>query len=382
MTFFEILCWIQKGDKSLFDISIDKQKAFLDSLGEPKDDIDRGYKQYLCQNFFVHPKWKIAILNIIGSCALPFLIIYFLIKGFFSKRGVIKESIIERKGMDEVIPTVVWNRYHPDSTVWFDGASISFKDILFILRMVSRAPLQPYFVLKAFMNIVFYSHMIRCHNPKTIIQFGEFSFSSSILTAFCHKYEIKHLNIMHGEKLYFIRDAYFHYDECYVWDEHYVNLFRDLKAEPSQFIVALPPSLNIDILSHLNPHLYADYKYYLAEFTEEQIKSIVHSMSFALEHGKSVKYRPHPRYSDIDLLKKYVAEDDIEDFNNVNILYSIANIEYAVGSYSTVLTQAFFSGKKVALDDMTFAKEYQQLKDRCYILSNKNISKLSTFQKR
>ena len=380
MTFFEILCWIQKGDKSLFDISVEEQKYFLDSLGEPKDDIDRGLKQYLCQNYFVHPKWKIAVLNIIGACAFPFLVIFFLIKGFFTKRGIIVESIIERKGMDEVVPPIVWERYHPDSTVWSDGASISFKDISFILRMAARAPLQPYFVLKAFMNIVFYSHMIRCHNPKTIIQFGEFSFSSSILTALCHKYGIRHLNIMHGEKLFFIRDAFFHYDECYVWSDHYVNLLRTLKAEPSQFIVALPPSLNIDVPSHLNFDLYADYKYYLAEYTEEQIKSIVHSMSFALDHGKSVKYRPHPRYSNIDLLKKYVEEDDIEDFNKVNILDSIANLECAVGSYSTVLAQAYFSGKEVILDDMTFAKDYQKLKERSYILANKNISKLSSFQ--
>ena len=110
--------------------------------------------------------------------------------------------------------------------------------------------------------------------------------------------------MQHGEKLRYIRDSFFHYDECYVWDEHYVNLFKEMHAEPSQFKVAVPPSLRIDCKVHHNSSVYADYKYYLAADTEEDIKSIVASMAFAKSEGKTVKYRIHPRYTDLNVLKK------------------------------------------------------------------------------
>ena len=257
---------------------------------------------------------------------------------------------------------------------------MSFNDFGFLIRLVSRAPHHPYFILKSWMNVVLYSDMIRRHSPEVMIQFGEFSFSSSILTAYCHKHGVKHIDIMHGEKLWFIRDAFFHYDECYVWDEYYADLFRSLKAEPTQFRVAIPPSMRIDTEVYKNQEYYADYKYYLALYTEEQIKWIVQSMEFAKREGKSVKYRPHPRYSDMELLRKYVKDEEIEMPKKVGIMDSISNLEFAVGSYTTVLSQAWFSGKGVVLDDVTFKDQFDKLEEHGYILAKKDCGRLSKYQ--
>lgn len=379
MNYFKVLFFLQHGDKSLFDIPVEVQRRFLDSLGEAKNDIDRGFKQYLCQNLFV-PKWKVLAFNIAAAIIMPFIVLLFLIKGCFLKKGAQIDTMIERKGMDEVVPDIVMHKYHPESSFWNMGSSMSFHDLRFLIKLILRAPHYPYFVLKSWMNVVHYSDMIRRHSPKVMIQFGEFSFSSSILTAYCHKYGIKHVDIMHGEKLYYIRDAFFHYDECYVWDEHYFKLFCELKAEPTQFIVALPESIHINTKQHINDAVYADYKYYLAATSEIEMKEIVESMQFAIRNGKKVKYRPHPRYTDMSLLRKYVKEEEIEDYKKVGILDSISNLEYAVGSYTTVLSQAFFSDKKVLLDDVTFKSEYEKLKGMKYILSSKNCPLLSEMQ--
>ena len=379
MNYFKILLFLQHGDKSIFDIPVSKQQAYLNSLGAPKDDIDRGYKQYLCQNFFV-PGWKVWLFNILAAFMFPLILLYYLVKGRFLVRGEHVDCIIERKGMDEVVPTEVWQKYNPDNSHWQEGSSLCFSDLTFILKIIKRATRHPYFVLKATMNVVMYSDMIRRHSPMVMIQFGEFSFSSSILTAYCHRNDIKHIDIMHGEKLFFIGDAFFHYDECYVWDEHYIKLFRELKAEPTQFIVALPESLHINITKHINKDAYADYKYYLAVASESEIKGVVDSMQFAKRNGKKVKFRPHPRYTDINLLRKYVNEDEIEDYKKIGILESISNLEYAVGSYTTVLSQAYFSGKNVVLDDVTFQSEHDMLKSLKYILSSKETIRLSDFK--
>ena len=363
----------------MFQVSLEDQKSFLNSLGEARNDIDRGFKQYLCQNFFV-PKWKVCLFNVAAAFIVPFMVMFYLLKGLFVRKEERMGAIIEKKGMEEVIPVVVKEKYQPDNRYWNESSSMSLKDIGFFLKLVARSPHHPYFVLKAMMNVVRYSDMIRRHSPSVMIEFGEFSFSSSILTAFCHRYGVKHIDIMHGEKLWFIRDAYFHYDECYVWDEYYADLFRSLKAEPRQFRVALPPSLQIDTEAHSSLNAYADYKYYLALYSEEQIAGIVRSMAFAKQEGKTVKYRPHPRYSNLDLLRKYVTEDEIEYPSQVGILESVSNLEYAVGSYTTVLSQAYFSGKKVILDDITYRQQYEDLKKMKYILANNNLDTLSKQQ--
>ena len=379
MNYFKILRFLQLGDRGAFDVPIGQQRAFLESLGEAKNDIDRGYKQYLCQNFFV-PQWKVWLLNIVAAVVVPFIVLFFLLKRCFVREEQHVDTMMEHKDMDEVVPTIVWEKYNPTEKYWKQGASMSFNDFSFLIRLVSRAPHHPYFILKSWMNVVLYSDMIRRHSPEVMIQFGEFSFSSSILTAYCHRHGVKHIDIMHGEKLWFIRDAFFHYDECYVWDEYYAELFRDLKAEPNQFRVALPTSMHFTIETYQNQNYYADYKYYLALYTEEQIKEIVHSMKFARSNGKTVKYRPHPRYSDVELLRKYVSEEEIEQPKDVDILCSVSNLDYAVGSYTTVLSQAYFSGKNVVLDNVTYKSQYDKLKELKYILSSTNPILLSDCQ--
>ena len=379
MNYFKILRFLQQGDRDAFSVSVESQRAFMESLGDAKNDIDRGFKQYLCQNYFV-PQWKVVLFNIAGAIILPFVVILLLLKRCLVRKGNHVEAMIENKGMGEVVPAVVQEKYEPVCEYWREGVSMSLHDLGFLFRLILRAPLHPYFVLKAWMNVAYYSDMIYRHSPNVLIQFGEFSFSSSILTEYCHRNVVKHIDIMHGEKLWFIRDSFFHYDECYVWDEYYAYLFRSLKAEPSQFRVALPSSMKIDTASYKNQECYADYKYYLALYSEEQIKGIVQSMEFAKHEGKTVMYRPHPRYSDIELLRKYVKEEEIEMPMKVGIMVSISNLEFAVGSYTTVLSQAWFSDKGVVLDDVTFKDQFDKLEERGYILANKDCDRLSKYQ--
>lgn len=371
---------MEKGNKGLFDFPKKEQMDYLNSLGEAEDDITRGYKQYLCQNEFVKPKWKIWVFNVGGAIALPIVLGYFLIKRTFEKKENPIYCLIEKKGMPEVVPIEVREKYHP-SINYRGGTSLGIGDLGFICQLGIKAPHHPYFVFKAMMNVARYSDLIYRYHSQVIIQFGEFSFSSSVLTSYCHKHKVKHIDVMHGEKLYNIRDSFFHYDECYVWSEHYVRLFTSLKAEPTQFRIAIPPSLKIDNEKYKKPECYADYKYYLAICSEDTIKQIVCAMAFAKLEGKTVKYRPHPRYTDVSLLRKYVAEKDIEWPHEVNIQESIANIECAVGSYTTVMVQAYFSGKQVMMDDVAEEKEYKLLCSLNYILSEVKYDKLSNHQK-
>lgn len=374
MNAFKILVAFSKADKSLFDIPVGVQKHFLELQQKPSSLIDRSYNQYKAQMLFV-PWWKIWIQNIVACVLLPFILAYLLFKSLSDETGHNVEAIGEFKGLEETLPNSVTTEFEIDNDVWDDGSSLTLHDLPFVLHVVWGK--HPFFALKTIMKIAMYSHSIRVHSPRAIVVHNEYSFTSSALTDYCRLHDVKHINAMHGEKLFYIRDSWFQYDRCYVWDEYYITLFESLNVDKNQFEVEVPPSLKIDFNKFQNTDSFSDYKYYLASYSENELRNIVNSLSPIKKKGYSIKFRPHPRYSDVELLRKYVSNDDIEEPKKVGILESISNCNYVVGSYTTVLLQAYCSGRNVILDDCSNRQEYYKLKELGYILSNKECPKLS-----
>lgn len=376
MNFFHLLVLLEKGNKTQFDCPVEEQKAYLASLGKPGDLYDRSYKQYRCQMYLV-PVWKRILLSISSALIFPFLLVFLLLRGlkYGHKRDV--PAVSDFTTLAEVIPEQLIAEWAPDSSVWDNATGLKINDIGFIFHLFFRFILYPYLVLKLTMKIALYRLLIVRYSPKAIVVHNEYSFTSSILTAYCRKNGILHIDVMHGEKLFYIRDSFFCYDKCYVWDQHYVDLFVSLQADPHQFIIAVPPSLRLDTSAYLNQSVYADIKYYLALNKEEEIASIVSSLKPARDAGLTVKYRLHPRYSDRQMILRYCSEEDLEKPEEVSIQESLSNLAYAAGSYSTVLLQASMAGKKVILDDVTYKKTYEQLKGMDYILARQPHLKLS-----
>lgn len=365
-------------NKHQFDISVEDQYKFMNSIASPRNDYERSYAQFRCQRFF-YAWWVDILWFVISFFSIPILLILLYIKGKHVSFLCQEKTIAENKGMDEILPEVLTQSFTINHDKWNAGMSLSYYDILYFFTNIFGFR-HPFFMLKCLMQIASYNNRITKYRPERIIVHQEFSCCSSILTNYCNSRGVKHINVMHGEKLRYIRDSFFRYDECYVWDNHYVNLFIDQKAEPSQFRIAIPPSLKIDTSIHKNEKAFANYKYYLAINSEEEIKSIVSSLSFIKNEGKTVKFRAHPRYTDIKTLTKYVPVEDVEFPNEVSILDSISNLDYAIGSFTTVLLQAHMSGKNIILDDVTYKNRFDQLKEYGYILSTGHFMKLSSNQ--
>lgn len=366
--YFRLSKWLSLGEKKFIDIPVAKQKSYMESLGEPQNDIDRSYKQYLCSQRIV----PIVKRILFGSCSIiitPFILLIYIIKGFYTPKHESITALMENKGMNEVVPLVVQDKYLPKVDYWKLRASLSIRDFCFIWQILCRGWHEPYFILRTIVNVAYYSDMIRTYSPKAMIAFMEYSYSSSILTSFCHSYGVLHINCMHGEKIFDIRQSFFHFDECYVWHIHYKQLFIKLHAEPTQFRIAIPPSMKIDISKHKNKVFYADYKYYLQDYSRKELQSIIQSMQFATREGKNVMYRPHPRYSNIKILEELVPPQQIENVFDVSIIDSISNCGCAISRDSTILIQGYLAGIQVLIDDVTFKKNYMALKERDYILS-------------
>lgn len=379
MNSFQFLNILKKGDRLFFDVTAEEQKKFLDTIAPATGDFDRSYKQYRCQRFFSNKK-KGFLFNLGSFFLVPVVIIYYWVKSWKTVKVDHRDAVGEFKGMPEIIPDSLLTEFEIDNDVWFEGAELRGRDYGYVLKFALRYCYAPYFIVKAIAKIARYSYTITHRTPRAIVVHDEYSYTSSLLTNYCEFRGVQHIDVMHGEKLYYIGNSHFRYHRCYIWSEHYKQLFIDLRAEPNQFIIDYPRSFQIDCEREFRDEYYADYKYYLQVYDEAQLISIIKSMEFAERQNLVVKYRPHPRFSDIPLLERMVPKEQIEYPKEVPIVNSIASSKHSVGLYSTVLNQAYCSGKDIVFDDMTYREEYDKLKELRYIFSTMDNKRLSLCQ--
>lgn len=379
MQYIKILNTIARHNKMPLDVSVEAQRRFFERIPIPRDLIDRAYAQYRCHNFYLYLAYKLAF-NIGAWLVCPMLMCWFLWRSTpqcVAEGGGIIDVATSDDPMMKMVPASL-KRIHFRHVSWKKG--VLCKDDLALLWTIwKRYPFASYFLLKNMVKIAMYRYEAERYKPDFIVVHNEYSFTGSVLTEWCRRNGILHINFMHGERIYSLRCAFFEYDRCYVWHEYYKQLYCNLGASPQQFIVEVPDALQITSSQWTDKTAYADFKYILAMYSEKDLQKIVAAMdALRMRYNVTIKYRPHPRYSDINLLKKYVEEKDIEDSKRMPIEKSIANARCVVGSYSTVLLQAYLSGVHVAMDDVAYDDRCQQLKERGYMLmQEKNVWLLS-----
>lgn len=366
--------YFSKVNNDIFSCSYADQKQYLDRFKNPKDEIERSFFQYCCQ-MHLYPFCFRVLFNI---ASFPLLILHIAKKkndNGYNETTRCVAAFIECGLPHNIIPHAIFDKYKSVIFVSDKKEFFTKKDWQFIKTIIRRYPFSWLFLLKCVIKIKMYSHIIKENNPSAIITCNEYSFTSSILTKYCNKQNIKHIDVMHGEKLFFIRDSFFKYDECYVWDEFYIELFKKLRADDNQFIIAVPKSLEFDDIEK-NQKVY-DYTFYLAAETGDRLKNIAKALNQIKEKGYLVSVRPHPRYSNESEVRQVFSDFNIEPFTEISIEESLMNTKNAISGYSTVLNQAYRNGIGIVIDDVSDVEAFNKLKEYQYIMLNKPHSILS-----
>ena len=219
------------------------------------------------------------------------------------------------------------------------------------------------------------NYILKRYRPKSIITTCEYSFTSSVLTDFCEENNCSLINIMHGEKLFCIRDSFFSFTKCYVLNELYIDLFIKLRAERSQF-GTLP------LIKKANSLPTKKLVYYLQIASNKEIKTIFKVLYSLKKCGFDVFIRPHPTYSKLKIIKKLSKRTKINiDYKNFNDSFN--DTFYCVSMFSTVLAQSYYSGTNTIIDDVTNNVTFKKLIDLDYwLLHKKEVIMLSEFLKR
>lgn len=355
-----------------------RSKAYVAKFSEPQNLFERSYDQYKCQKF--------ATSN--------FLVNFFdrtmadlYLKKYLKNHLCTEPSNCIAKDNTAVFFNVLGQKIVPDVLKKeFDIKSVDVsheclieQDLGFISELKERYGKDKYFIFKTVCKIAQYRALIMSYNPVAIIATSEYSFTSSILTEFCRRNNVEHINVMHGEKLYDLMATFFEFDRCYVWDEGYIKMFVQRKAEKSQFIVEIPSSMKLELDNY---EIRCDYKYYLADESKKELKSIRNSMYKLKEDGKKIMVRLHPLYTNIHTAKKIFKPEEIEMPKEVSIEQSIGESDCVISRYSTVLNQAYNSNRKVVVDDVSARKKFLMLRNLQYsVLDKKGIGFLSQLVK-
>lgn len=373
--FVKISVFFEKKKKTLFNCNVKMQTDYLKKLGKPNDDIERSFFQYKCQKK-LNGILLSAIYNIFS---FPLIFIY-IIK-YYSKEASVSsklcyDAVFFRDGKpSNILPSSLRKKFEKIQISPVENIKFANTDIKFIKMLIKKYPFSYYFILKCLIKIGKYRYAIDTYAPKAIIVCAEFSFTSSLLTAYCNMSDIFHINIMHGEKLFYMRDSFFHFDNCYVWDEYYKELFVSLGAEKNQFVVEVPESLKM-VFDKKCDKLY-DFTYYLGSETTSELERISSSLKLLCINGFSVSVRPHPRYSNLEYIYKMFDFANVEDSKTLSIEQSLANTNSVISLYSTVLNQALNSNIEIIIDDITNIDHYNKLFELKYICLKKHHKLLS-----
>jgi len=372
--------WLRKigaaiGGKQnrVFTYPVDKQKAYIARFPEPKDGIERGYFHYCCQmKLYGQPTH--FFMNL---AALP-LSAYYL--ATFKAAGATTEETADAVFFPDgkpfnIVPDSLQVRYANIVSASGDGKALTKEDRKFLKGIFRRYPVSWMLWLKVIIKVAQYSHAITKYKPQAIICCSEYAYTGPFLTAYCHTRGVKLINVMHGEKMYYMRDSFAHYDEFYVWDQHYVDLLTDLGAEKEQFRVELPGSMRIKKQPDVSAQY--DYTYYLGNESKEIMETIADTMRLLHSQGKRLCVRPHPRFSDLKLVNELFDYAHIEDCKAVTIEQSLLQTGAAVSLYSTVLNQAACNSIPIVIDDISNRRDFEKLKELRYICLHKEHKLLS-----
>jgi hypothetical protein len=268
-----------------------------------------------------------------------------------------------------ILPNVLRARYtRIDEYPYVGEMQLTAEDKAFFREAVlMKYRKHLYFCIKLLMRMEMYSFIIRNNDYSAVISHCEDSFTSSFLSAYCEHSGVKHINVMHGEKLFEITDAFVSFNEFYIWDEWYERIFMSLRAAKGQFICAAPESL---LFGSSAGEKLIDFTYYLQQESNEELSKIAESLRLLAAAGHSVALRPHPRFSDLHKIHTFFLGINIED-STVPLKMSVQRTNNAVSLSSTVLYQALLNEVSIVIDDITNPGKYQRLLELDYICINK-----------
>ena len=357
-------------------MSYKMQMEYLGHFCEPRDDFERSYFKYkcFCEYCYYKRKWILVIYNIGAMLILPF--VHTNLKKAKKSGNQIEKvnAVIEnvpRLPNTDVIPDELVNRFESVKEIDHIDYSESFlseraEEIYQELKR--RYYFKFYFRMIVLQKLGQFSRYLECYRPEAVVFYGcEREFSGPLQSLLCERCNAQYISFMHGDYLSTLNFAFQRYSLYYVWDESYKTMFDELKCA-SPMLLYKPRKLS-GIAAAIEPEKCRYFAtYYFSDEIRSEAEKIYEIFKEFEAFGLRTKIRPHPRFSDITMLKEVFCDIEIEEPERCALGDSITKSLYTIGLNTTVLSEAFFSKKEVVIDDVSNPEKYMQLDLRVYLM--------------
>lgn len=331
--------------------------------------LKRSFAQYLCQQKLVDRSTRLVTTVACLGALFP-LLVGLLVKAalnWFERLFKVHQSVetviyAYTDHYKNLIPQRLLER--PAVILFQRQYQLTARDIVYVISLCSALPtsfLHPVFLFKVFLHISAYSWAISRYRPKMVVDIHERSCSVSAVTAYCRDHQVRHVNIMHGERAPIAAYAFIVFDTFYVWGSYYARMFQTLLAPPDQFTVVGNPVHKRLYQQRYQPRpsektavIY--YEYVLSKpvyraLVRRLVKKLLPGWNVIIRMRPPAKYEPDLRKEFLgDLLEESSVGDrliQVQDSRVVNILDCISNSDLAIAVYSTALMDAWIAGRKV-----------------------------------
>lgn len=369
-------------------IPLEVQRAYLRQFQDPEDDFQRAYFKYKCfvRYCYYDRVWLHALYNAGAAVIYPFLYRKLIKKRLMMGRTAQTDTVdavienVPRLPNTDILPEAVVKRYQNICEV----KELNYRDIYLnetaadiCKELERRYPRRFYFRLIVMIKLALFSQYIDQYHPRDIVFYSvEREFSGPLQTLLCERCGMRYEAFMHGDYLYTLSFAFQRYSKYYIWDSAYNKMLEQLKCV-SPTVVYRPDKLR-GTAKKLEEHDCTYFaSYYFSDESEESVKKISEIFREFRERGLRCKVRPHPRFSNLALIHQYFVDTDVEDINAYPLAQSITDSLYIIGLSTTVLSEAFFSGKRVVIDDVSNEVQYRELVERGYIMMSRRHERLS-----
>lgn len=360
-------------------------KVFLDGLKKSEDPVDVAYNKYLCRmHLFSRPKR--LFMNLLGLGATVVELVYLLRENRSLKPKQAGVAVLEKSravpNFSDIVPEQIYTEY--ETVTVSENFNSKFGTLCkeakaWLWKCVKRHPFSFFFNYLVYVELAAHSHFLLEYNPEaTVVYVNERNVASAIITALYEQGDRKFISFMHGEYLLQLIQGYMCFSEYYVWDDFYVDMFKnDLNCQIREYRVYAPKKLQKKWdFTGIEPEYFCTYY-----FSGESTQTIINLAGILAEFeakGKKCKVRPHPRnvVHFKDILSSFEGVV-IEDSREVPLRDSLAQTEYVVGLTSTVLSEAVIEGKKIVVDDLSDPNQFASLAERRSAVLNREHILLS-----
>ncbi len=357
---------------------VDKWLAFLKTLPEPKDEVDEAYNKYRCRAYH-YPAYKTFILNI---GALPMAVLSY--GCFFRKKrrlpSVREASLLVERKTDvdyaDIFPSELAQSYDRVMEVVDSrnqkellNVRLSLEAVQLYWKTVKRHPFSLYFQFWTARELSKHCSYISQYNPSaTAVYIEERNIAGPLLRRLYESTGRQYISFMHGEYLLRLIQGYMSFSAYYIWDQEYENIFSEiLHCHIGRYILYKPRKLEKKWhFEGIVPEYYCTY-YFSAE-SKESIRKLSEVFAQLEKKGHKCKVRPHPRYSQWEIIRETFPADRIEDPRQVSIEQSLSSTRYVVGLATTVLAEGYYEGKEIVVDDITSLQKYANLEKRHFLV--------------